>query len=380
MKLFGIDLGNGNSLKDKLYWLIMGFMTKNGFILWGGRSSPGPQTSTGTTYTSNIPEYARPFFEQALVSTGKNIFTTDASGAVTGVQPMPTYTGERVAGFTPGQANIQREIAGLAAPGGFKTAETGLGMGSGLGYGAAGAGLTRALGYTPRGVSTGTFSPAAASYYMSPFATNVSDIAARELRRAGDIEKSKGAMGAIGRGTFGGARQALLQAEQERGLQQNIADVYTKGQQAAFENAQRIFGEDAARNLQAQQATLSGEQAAAQLQAQTGLGGLQAGLEASRAQSATAAAEQTANLERLKTQAASEKEKQDLQQQINDIQFQQAMEQRDWEKKQLEFYNAMLRGTPGLSQTQVQYAPTPSAFSQIGGMGLGALGLARAFG
>jgi hypothetical protein len=253
-------------------------------------------------------------------------------------------------------------------------------MGSGLGYGTAGAGLTRAIGYTPRSISTGTFSPAAASYYMSPYATNVSDIAARELRRQGDIAKQQGAMGAIGRGSFGGARQALMQAEQERGLQQNIADVYTKGQQAAFENAQKIYGEDAARQLQAQQANIGAEQAAAQLQAQTGLGGLQAGLDASRAQSATAAAQQTSNLERLKAQAASEQEKQALQQKINDIQYQQAMEQRDWEKKQLEFYNAMLRGSAGLAQTQVQYAPSPSPISQIGGLGLGALGLAKAMG
>jgi len=56
------------------------------------------------------------------------------------------------------------------------------------------------------------------------------------------------------------------------------------------------------------------------------------------------------------------------------------MEQRDWEKKQLEFYNAMLRGNAGLAQTQVQYAPTPSPISQIGGLGLGALGLSRALG
>jgi hypothetical protein len=347
---------------------------------FGGGGGGGPQTSVGTTYTSNLPEYAKPFFEQALVETGKNVFTTDPSGSVTGIKPMPTYTGERVAGFTPGQVDVQRDIAGLTMPGGFRTAETGLGMGSGLGYGTAGAGLTRALGYTPRSISTGTFSPAAASYYMSPYATNVSDIAARELRRQGDIAKQQGAMGAIGRGSFGGARQALMQAEQERGLQQNIADVYTKGQQAAFENAQKIYGEDAARQLQAQQANIGAEQAAAQLQAQTGLGGLQAGLDASRAQSATAAAQQTSNLERLKAQAASEQEKQALQQKINDIQYQQAMEQRDWEKKQLEFYNAMLRGSAGLAQTQVQYAPSPSPISQIGGLGLGALGLAKAMG
>lgn len=353
-------------------WIMDTFLT-----LWGGG---GDQTSTGTTYTSNLPEYAQPFFEQALVSAGKNVFTTDRTGAVTGIQPMPRYTGERVAGFTPGQERVQRDIASLTAPGGFQDARTGLGMGSGMGYGSAGVGLTRALGYTPRNVSVDRFSPEAASYYMSPYIRNVSDIAAREARRSGDIAKSRSAMGAIGRGTFGGARQALMQAEQERNIQQNIGDIYTKGQEMAFQNAQRAFGEDEARRLQAQQANVSAEQAAATLAGQTGISGLQAGLEASRAQSATAAAEQTSNLERLKMQATSEQEKQALQQKINDIKFQQAMEERDWEKKQLEFYNAMLRGTPGLAQTQIQYAQAPSPVAQLGGLGLGALGLAKAFG
>jgi len=243
-----------------------------------------------------------------------------------------------------------------------------------------GAGLTKALGYTPRTVSTGTFTPAAASAYMSPYMTNVSDVAARELRRAGDIEKSKGAMGAIGRGTFGGARQALLQAEQERGLQQNIGDIYTKGQQAAYENAQKIYGEDTARALQAQQANQQAEQGAAQLAGQTGISGLQAGLEASHQQAVTAAAQQTSELERLKTQAASEGEKQALQQKIDDLKYQTAMEARDWEKKQLEFYNAMLRGNAGLAQTQIQYAPQASGVQQALGGGLGLLGLSKALG
>jgi hypothetical protein len=366
-------------LLDGFKWFLNPVWVMDTFLtLWGGGG--GDQTSTGTTYTSNLPEYAQPFFEQALVSAGKNVFETDASGAVTGVKPMPAYTGERVAGFTPGQVAVQRDIAGLTTPGGFADARSGLGMGSGLGYGTAGAGLTRALGYTPRGISTGTFSPAAASYYMSPYATNVSDIAAREARRVGDIEKAKGAMGAIGRGTFGGARQALMQTEAERGLQQNIADIYTKGQQAAYESAQKMYGEDAARNLQAQQANVAAEQAAAQLAGQTGVSGLQAGLEASRAQSATAAAEQTANLERLKAQATSEQEKQALDQKILDIKYQQAMEQRDWEKKQLEFYNAMLRGNAGLAQTQIQYAPQASGVQQALGGGLGLLGLSKALG
>jgi len=350
------------------------------FTFYSGGGGGGSQTSTGTTYTSNLPEYAKPFFEQALVSAGKNVFTTDSSGAVTGVKEMPTYTGERVAGFTPGQEAIQRNIAGLTTPGGFADARTGLGMGSGLGYGTAGTGISRALGYTPSSVYGGTFTPGMADYYGDPYQQRVTDIALREGRRQGDIAKSDLAMGSIKRGNFGGARNALMLAEQERNLQQNIGDIYSKGQQAAFENAQKVYGEDAIRNLQAQQANVQAEQAAAQLAGQTGVSGLQAGLEASSTQSDTAAAQQTADLERLKTQAASEQEKQALQQKINDIQFQQAMEQRDWEKKQLEFYNAMLRGNAGLAQTQIQYAAQPTGIQQALGGGLGLLGLQRALG
>jgi len=359
-------------------WLhsLVGYFTFN----MGGGGSGGGQTSTGTTYTSNIPEYAKPFFEQALVETGKNVFNTDSTGSVTGVKPMPTYTGDRVAGFTPGQVGVQGQIAGLTQPGGFATADTGLGIGSGMGYGTAGAGLSKALGYTPTSVYGGTFTPGMASYYGDPYQQQVTDIALREGRRQGDIAKQQGAMGAIGRGTFGGARQALMQAEQERNLQQNLSDIQAKGSQAGFQSAQQQFNADAARQLQAQQANQQAQQGAAQLASQTGLGGLSAGLQASHDQAVTAAAEQTSNLQRLQAQAASEQEKQALQQKIDDLQYQTAMEQRDWEKKQLEFYNSMLHGTAGLAQTQVQYAPTPSAASQLGGLGLGALGLSKALG
>jgi hypothetical protein len=350
------------------------------FTFYSGGGGGGSQTSTGTTYTSNLPEYAKPFFEQAMVESAKNVFTTGPGGEVTGIKPMPTYTGERVAGFTPGQVDVQRNIAGLTTPGGFADARTGLGMGSGMGYGTAGAGLSGALGYRPSSVYGGTFTPGMAEYYGDPYQQRVTDIALREGRRQGDIAAQQGAMGAIKRGTFGGARQALMQTELERNLQQNLADIQAKGSQAGFQSAQQQFNADAARQLQAQQANQQAQQGAAQLQSQVGLGGLSAGLQASKDQAMTAAAEQTANLERLKTQAASEGEKQALQQKINDIQYQTAMEQRDYEKKQLEFYNAMLRGTPGLAQTQIQYAPQVSGISQLGGMGLGAIGLAKALG
>ena len=192
-----------------------------------------------------------------MVESAKNVFTTGPGGEVTGIKPMPTYTGERVAGFTPGQVDVQRNIAGLTQPGGFETARTGLGMGSGMGYGTAGAGLSGALGYRPASVYGGTFTPGMAEYYGDPYQQRVTDIALREGRRQGDIAAQQGAMGAIKRGTFGGARQALMQTELERNLQQNLADIQAKGSQAGFQSAQQQFNADAARQLQAQQANQS---------------------------------------------------------------------------------------------------------------------------
>ena len=355
---------------------LIGFFTLN----FGGGGGGGPQTSTGTTYTSNLPEYAKPFFEEAMKQSAKNVFTTDSKGNVTGVKPMPVYTGERVAGFTPGQTNIQNQIAGLQMPGGFQQATQGLNAGQTMGLGAGASGLSRALGYNPSNIYGGTFTPDMAQYYGDPYQQRVTDIALRETRKQGDLQKQEGMMGAIKRGTFGGARQGLIQAEQDRNLMQSLGDIQAKGSQAGFQSAQQQFNADAGRQLQAQQANQAAQQGAAQLSGQMGLGGLSSSLEASKAQAATAAAEQTANLERLKTQAASEGEKQALQQKINDLQYQTAMEARNYDKAQLEFYNAMLRGTPGLASTQIQYAPQASGAQQMLGGGLGLLGLSKALG
>ena len=69
------------------------------FTFYGGGSKGGGGggNTTQTSYSTNLPEYAKPFYEELLKQTGKQIYTTDAAGAVTGVKGMPTYTGERIA-------------------------------------------------------------------------------------------------------------------------------------------------------------------------------------------------------------------------------------------------------------------------------------------
>ena len=90
------------------------------FNLGGGGSSGGSSApSTSTSYSTNLPEYAKPYYEELMKQSSKQAYVTDGSGNVTGVQPMPVYTGERVAGFTPGQANVQAQTMGMTTPGQF---------------------------------------------------------------------------------------------------------------------------------------------------------------------------------------------------------------------------------------------------------------------
>lgn len=357
-------------------WLenLIGFFTLG--VGGGGSGGGGGGNTTQTSYSTNLPEYAKPFYEELLKQTGKQVYQTDSSGNVIGVKPYTPYTGERVAGFTPEQLKYQEEVGSLKTPEGFSTAAKGLGAGEAMGFGTAGLGIGQAFGYRPTAISGGTFDPYAAAYYGSPYESAVTDIAVREAEKQRDLAKSAGALGAIGRGTFGGARQALLQAEQGRGAAQNIADIRARGAQAGYENAQKMFEADQARRMKAAEMGQQAQQYAAGLGKELGVAGLQTGLEAAGKTGALAATEQTANLERLKAQAATAGEKQALQQEIDNIKYQTFMEQQDYQKQQLDYLSQILRGNAAaLGTSKVTYAPAPSLASQLGGLGLSGLGL-----
>ena len=353
---------NSMSPAKFLKWMFL-----DAFTLWGDGGSGGSGTQTSTNYTSNMPEYAKPYYTELLKQTGKETFATDSSGKVTGIKPWQSYAGERVAGFNPDQQQVQSEVMGLQTPGEFGQASSGLNVGQQLGFGAAGAGLNQALNYDPN--SARMFGGDAAAYYMSPYAQNVIDINKREAQHTADVQGANKAMGAVTRGTFGGARQALARSEDVRNTNQLMADIQNKGMQDAYTNAQTQFNADQQRQQQAQQY-------AATLGKELFTTGETAGIDTSKGLGALAATQQTAELERLKAQAATAEEKQALQQKIDDVQYQTAMEQRDWNQKMLEFYSNILRGNANaLGSTQISYAPAPSMLSQLGGAGLAGLGL-----
>ena len=81
------------------------------FTFYGGSSGGGGGGSqTSTSYSTNLPEYAKPYYEELLKQTGKQVYQTDPSGNVTGVKEFTPYTGERIAGFTPGQQAVQQQL------------------------------------------------------------------------------------------------------------------------------------------------------------------------------------------------------------------------------------------------------------------------------
>jgi hypothetical protein len=409
----------------------------------------------GTNVTTNLPTFAKPYYQELLKQTGLNVFNTTQDvtdpktgkvikgGQVTGIKEYQPYAGgdvnARVAGFSPLQQQAQGEIGNLQTPEQFAAATQGANVGMNMGYGSAAQGLQQAFGYRPgqfnvqqveapelsqyqmggpERVSSQMFSPGAASYYMSPFQQNVSDIAAREYQRTADINAAKLAQQGAAMGQSGGSRQALLEAEAMRNTNQGIGDIYARGQQAAYENAQKAFQQDQANRMQAslanQQAGLTtgiqnlqallgvqslgaGENLQAQLANQQyglqgqqlseqarqyaaglgkdiGLSGLQQGLAGSQLMGQLGTAQQQADLARLQQQDKAGAEQQALEQQKKDIAYQQAMEARDYGKSQLQFYSDILRGNAGALGSQTVSYNRTNPYAQAAGLGIAGLG------
>jgi hypothetical protein len=142
-------------------------------------------------------------------------------------------------------------------------------------------------------VGTNTFGTQSAQDYMNPYMQNVVDIQKREAQRSADIAGTQRGAQAVKSGAFGGARQAIMDAEAQRNLSQQMGDIQAQGSQAAYDRAAQMFTSDQARQLAAQQANqqagittggqnLSANLATQQLGTQTGLQGALANLSAAQ--------------------------------------------------------------------------------------------------
>lgn len=104
--------------------------------------------------------------------------------------------------------------------------------------------------------------PGSAEAYMSPYIQNVVDIEKREAARQSAIAAQQEAAQFARAGAFGGARQAIVQAERARNLGTQMGDIQARGLQAAYQQAQQQFNAEQAARLQA---NLANQQAGVQV-------------------------------------------------------------------------------------------------------------------
>ncbi len=328
---------------------------EGGRIIYGGGGSGGggsPAPTQTTTYSTNIPEYARPYVEGMLEATQKQIYTDDMS-TFRPYRPYSTNVQDYVAGFSPLQQQAQQATAGLQTPGQLGTA-TGLAGMSGMG----GLGLAGQMAGTGQEYAQMATSPTAQQAYMSPYMQNVVDYQKAQALRDYQIGAPMRARAAIGAGAFGGSRQAIESAEAQRNLMSQLQGIEATGRQQAFQQAQQAQQFGANLGLQGRQAALGGLGAATQAAGTLGqLGGQQLG----------------AQKEIIGLQSQMGAQQQALEQQKINQAIQDYAIAQQYPYMQLGLMNAMLRGLPLQTQTTQLYQAQPSALQQgVGLLGAGA--------
>ena len=153
---------------------------------------------------------------------------------------------------------------------------------SGIGAGQYQAGtFSPGFNYQPGQITTGLGPVGSVADYMSPYMSGVSDIEAREATRQADIARQGRGARFAQAGAFGGARQAIEEAEAQRNLATQIGDIRSRGLQSAYDRALAQRAQEAQMGMTAQQQTEAARQFGAERGAQFGLEAQKAG-EASR--------------------------------------------------------------------------------------------------
>ncbi len=248
----------------------------------GGGGGDGTQVSEVTQTTSNVPEWARPYYEDLLTRTG---FET--------AQPYEAYQGQRLAYFSPmeqealsryGQLGVsgtppELDAAGASAydltqgwnpyfdsgiyTGGIDSGYRGGNVGSGYNAGSLGMNYnpeTRDSQFTARdydyenaytagqrdmGFYAGDIgAEGALDRYMDPYYQQVVDVEKREAARQSDMRHAATGLNAASAGSLGGYREGIMRSEEERNLGYLMGDIQKRGSQDAYRTALQSFEAD----------------------------------------------------------------------------------------------------------------------------------------
>ena len=300
----------------------------------GGGSAPANTTST-STQTAELPEWARGYAKDTLA---KGQALTDINQ-----NPYQQYSGDRIAGFSPMQQQAMQNAQGMSvAPqvGQGTAAATMAGMG----------GLNVAGQANPYGFQNQV------GGYMNPYMNQILAPQLAEANRQYDIGATKQQSAATQAGAFGGSREAIMAAENERNRNMGLQSIYGQGLNTAYTNAQNQYNQ----NLQNQ---LAGYGMANQAAGQLGQLGQN---------------QYTQNMGINQLQAQYGGQQQALQQQGLTQAYTDFQNQQNYPYKQLGFMSDLIRGLPlGQQSTKSVYEPPGSISGQIAGLGMGALGISQ---
>jgi len=303
-------------------------------------------TQTNISQTT-IPDYARPYVETLLGKTE----------AITSQNPYQAYPGQRTADFTPLSQQAFQGAQNLG-PASQIGAATDL-----AGYAGAGALNTN---YQP-----GQFGPQQfqnqVGGYMNPYLQMSLAPQIAEANRAYDISGNQARAQSVGAGAFGGSRQALMSAENERNRNMGLANIIGQGYNNAYGQAANQY----------QQGAQLGEQSR-QFGAGLGLQGLQTALQSAGALGNLGATQFGQQAQTLGIQGQMGVQQQQQQQNVLNQQYQDFLAQKQYPYQQLSYMSDMLRGLP-LSQTTQSVYSNPSMLAQVAGLGLTGAAVGNAF-
>jgi len=288
------------------------------FNTGGTTTSPAANFNAGLAgVESNLSNWAGPYVTNML-----------GQGQALANMPYQAYMGQLTAGESPLQTSAFTNAAALQTPSSIGTAATTAGD---IGTKAQG------LQYTP---TTTSFDAAQAQNYMNPYLQASLNPQLEEARRQSQITQQQNAAKMTQAGAFGGSRQAILDAETQRNLGSNLANITGTGYANAYDKATQQFNADQARKMQE-----------AQYGAGFGLQGLQTGLQAAQAQGALGTQQSQAGINALNAQLGAGAQQRGIESEgiaADKAQFEEA---RANPYKMVQFQQSLLQGLPTASQS-----------------------------
>lgn len=314
----------------------------------------GGGNTTSTVTQTNLPSYARPYYE-ALMKDAQSIVDT----------PYTTYSGQRIASLNGMTTGAIDDVAGLSGNNATNTAGSKATQDAANGLGELGS-------YDPSKIAnTATFDKAAADKYMSPYVQNVinqqkSGAVTDFQRQAGDRN-----MAAVRAGALGGSGSAVANYLAEEGLANKLSSIEAEGLQNAYQQAQSQFNTETGAQDAINKANVSNELAGKQLnssalQAQGNLGN-------ALFQQGSAMTDNALKVAQAKMEGG--QYLQDYQQKILDQRYNDFVDQRDYQRNNLNWMSGILHGVPTTANSSVTGQTGNSTVSNAGSIlaGLGAL-------